>query len=120
MDPISPFKSGTNTFVSPSPGGLGTDLGNTAASIYNAIFPYLTGFVGAIVLFYIIWGGIKYMQAGADTKKAEAAKNMIIAAVIGAAIVIGTFTIINFSTAIGTALNGIPDAAISLQPSTGP
>ena len=47
-----------------------------------------------IVLIFLIWGGVTYMTAGGDATKIATAKSRIVAAVIGAAIVIGAFAIL--------------------------
>ena len=46
------------------------------------------------VLIFLIWGGIAYMTSGGDSTKVAAAKNRIVAAIIGAAIVVGAFLIL--------------------------
>jgi len=47
-----------------------------------------------IVLIFLIWGGISYMTAGGDATKIATAKSRIVAAIIGAAVVIGAFAIL--------------------------
>ena len=53
-------------------------------------------FVGVIIaVIFIIYGGIKYMSARGDPKKAEEARSAIINGIIGAAIVLGVGVILN-------------------------
>ncbi|MDO8269965.1 MAG: hypothetical protein Q7T54_04835 [Candidatus Levybacteria bacterium] len=48
-----------------------------------------------IALFFLIWGGIKWITSGGDKGGVEAARNQIIAAVIGLIIVFLAFFILN-------------------------
>ena len=48
-----------------------------------------------IALFFLIWGGIKWISSGGDKGGVEAARNQIIAAVIGLIIVFLAFFILN-------------------------
>lgn len=58
-------------------------------------------FVGVIIaVIFIIWGGIKYMTAGGDPKKADEAKTAIINGIIGAAIVLGVGVILRTAAAV--------------------
>ena len=54
------------------------------------------GFVGIILLGYIIFAGFLWMTAGGDTKKVDTAQAMIKNAVIGLLIVVAAFAISNF------------------------
>ena len=58
-----------------------------------ADFMIVTGVLLAVI--YIIWGGITYMAAGADTAKITEAQTRIKNGIIGAAVVLGVFVIIN-------------------------
>lgn len=48
-----------------------------------------------IALFFLIWGGIKWITSGGDKGGVEAARNQIVAAVIGLIIVFLAFFILN-------------------------
>lgn len=48
-----------------------------------------------IALFFLIWGGIKWISSGGDKGGVEAARNQIIAAVIGLIIIFLAFFILN-------------------------
>lgn len=52
--------------------------------------------VGIISVIMLIWGGLKYVISGGDSKKVTDAKNTIIYAIIGLIIAILSFAIINF------------------------
>jgi hypothetical protein len=59
--------------------------------------------VGIISVFMLIYGGIRYITSGGDSKKVTEAKNTILYAVIGLIIAILAFAIVNFIlTALGT------------------
>lgn len=48
-----------------------------------------------IALFFLVWGGIKWISSGGDKGGVEAARNQIIAAVIGLIVVFLAFFILN-------------------------
>lgn len=52
--------------------------------------------VGAISVIMLIWGGLRYITSGGDSKKITDAKNTILYAIIGLIIAILAFAIINF------------------------
>lgn len=63
-------------------------------------------FLGLIAVVLILWGGFKWMTAGGNDENVDAAKKIIIAAVIGLAIIISAYAIANFfinsiQTAVG-------------------
>lgn len=62
-----------------SPVSLPSDLG----SIFNRIFLFLIGIVGALAIIFIVLGGIRYIIARGDPKATDSARNMITAALIG-------------------------------------
>lgn len=92
-----------------------TNLNDVVANRYSALFTDLTYLAGAIVLIYLILGGIQYMQAGSDIKKAEAARATIRDAVIGAAIIIGAYTVINIGISLVSTTSGLETAPITLN-----
>ncbi len=73
---------------------------STALSLENVYTKFVElmkyVFIFAIVLAVImmIWGGISYMTASGDDEKIKTAKKRIIWGVIGAAIVIGAWTLV--------------------------
>ena len=54
------------------------------------------GFLGVLVVLYMLYGGFLWMTSGGDEKKIEQAKKMIVAAVIGLLIVLAAFSITSF------------------------
>jgi hypothetical protein len=63
--------------------------------------------VGIISVIMLIWGGLRYVVSGGDSKKVTDAKNTILYAIIGLIIAILAFAIVNFViNAIGTEPSG--------------
>lgn len=49
-----------------------------------------------IALFFLIWGGIKWILSGGDKGGVEAARNTIIASIIGLVVTLAAYFILNF------------------------
>lgn len=76
---------------------------NGVGTIINLVF-FLAA---AAAIIYLIWAGVKYITAGGDTKKAGEARTAIINAVIGIAVIIGAYTLINIAFGLNTAISDI-------------
>lgn len=73
--------------------GWGTqDLKTTIMLVINIIM----GFLGLIAVIIILAGGFKWMTAGGNEEKVAEAKKLIIAGIVGMAIVIGAYAIASF------------------------
>lgn len=72
---------------------------------FTNIVLYIVGFISVIML---IWGGIRYIISGGDSKKITDAKNTILYAILGLVIVFFAYAIVNF------VLNAI-DAGITTE-----
>lgn len=73
--------------------GLGQgDLNETIGSIINAAL----GFLGVIAVVIILFGGFKWMTAGGNEEKVGEAKKLIIAGIIGLAIILSAYAIASF------------------------
>ena len=64
--------------------------------------------VGIISVVMLIWGGIRYITSGGDSKKVTDAKNTILYAIIGLIVAILSFAIVNF---VINAVGGTPTPA---------
>jgi hypothetical protein len=64
----------------------------TFTQITNTVL-YIVGIVSVIML---IWGGLRYVVSGGDSKKVTDAKNTIMYAIIGLIISILAYAIVNF------------------------
>ena len=66
----------------------------------NGVFQQFSNLALAIVGFFsvvmLIWGGLRYITSGGDSKKITDAKNTILYAIIGLIIAVLSFAIINF------------------------
>lgn len=70
---------------------ISLDLANIPQFIINLLFAI--GIVVAIA--YLIYGGIKWVMSGGDKAGVEAARNHIVAAIVGLVIIAGAFLILN-------------------------
>jgi hypothetical protein len=75
--------------------GVGTSSASLPA-IIGRVINVILGFLGIILLFYILLAGFKWMTAGGSAKQTEEARDMIKNAVIGMVIIVAGFAISNF------------------------
>ncbi len=75
--------------------GTSTVANNAPQLIANGINVIL-GASGIVLIGYLVYAGILYMQAGSDPKKATQAKTIIVNAVIGLVIIVAAWAIANF------------------------
>lgn len=80
--------------------GTGAGIGGAGATplpvIIGNIINVALGFLGIVLLFYLLYGGFTWMTAGGDSKKVDTAKQMITNAIIGLIIIVASFAISNF------------------------
>ena len=66
----------------------------------NGVFTQLTSIalaiVGALSVIMLIWGGVRYIISGGDSKKITDAKNTILYAIIGLIIAVLAYAIVRF------------------------
>lgn len=73
--------------------GLGTgELEDVAGQIIRAAL----GFLGIVAVVIILIGGFKWMIAGGNEDKVQEARKLIIAGIIGLAIILSAYAIANF------------------------
>ena len=65
---------------------------NVLGKVINIIFVLAV----VIALFYLIYGGFKWLTSGGDSKQVDAARQHIIAAIIGLIIIFLSYFILNF------------------------
>lgn len=92
--------------------GTTDQLPSVIINIINAII----GIAGIIAVIFIILGGVSYMTSTGDPGKIKKAKDTILYAVIGLAICILAFVIVNF--AISTVNNSSSTSSSSSSEST--
>lgn len=90
LDPCT--QSSGNPFSTVLCGISGT---NTAITIRNIIVAIVVIAV-VIALFYLLWGGIKWITSGGDKEKVEAARNQIVASIVGLIVIFLAVFIISF------------------------
>ncbi len=64
-----------------------------AARIINV----LLGFLGIVAVVIVLWGGFKWMMSQGDEGKIDDAKKLIIAGIVGLAIILSAFAIAQFA-----------------------
>lgn len=66
----------------------------------NGVFTHITSIalaiVGALSVIMLIWGGVRYIISGGDSKKITDAKNTILYAIIGLVIAVFAYAIVRF------------------------
>lgn len=74
--------------------GLDTDasLEETIGNIINIVL----GFLGIVAIVIVLFGGFKWMTAGGNDEKVADAKKLLIAGVIGLAIILSAYAITSF------------------------
>ncbi len=65
-------------------------------TIIGRVINVILGFLGIILLFYVLLAGFKWMTAGGNSKQTDEARDMIKNAVIGMVIIVAGFAISNF------------------------
>jgi len=73
-------------------GGQDTDLRQTIGRLINVVL----GFLGIIAVIIVLIGGFKYMLSGGSEDKTAEARKMIVAGVIGLAIILSAWAITTF------------------------
>lgn len=75
--------------------GMPTDLVG-ANGVFTQITNTILYGVGIVSVIMLIWGGLRYIISGGDSKKVTDAKNTIMYAIIGLIIAILAYAIVNF------------------------
>jgi heme/copper-type cytochrome/quinol oxidase subunit 2 len=76
--------------------GLGqADLKESIAGLIRVVL----GFLGVVAVVIVLMGGFKWMTAGGNDEKVEEAKRLLLAGVIGLAIILSAYAITSFVVA---------------------
>ena len=78
--------------TAPSGPNLSADFWKEAVGVTN----FLLGFVGAAAMILAIWAGFRWMTAGDDEEAVASSRKILINALIGIAVVVSSYTIVNF------------------------
>ena len=93
---VNPFTKAT-TYVSDVASGAEVSGATTPLpTIVGRIINIALGFLGILLLAYILFAGYLWMTAGGEEKKVDQAKDMIKNAIIGLVIIVAAFAISNF------------------------
>lgn len=65
-------------------------------ALIGGIINVVLGFLGILILLYIIWAGWVYATSGGEKDKIEKAKKMISTSVIGAIIIVAAYAIASY------------------------
>lgn len=107
-----PAYAGLN--MNPAPQGGMAALGNLKASDFGKLigqFVTILLIIAAIIsLFFLIWGGIRWVTSSGDKTKVESARSTIISALVG--LVIAFLAYFIFSVVLG--LFGLSPSSLSL------
>ncbi len=72
-------------------------MSNTSLpSVVGNVIKVILGLTGTIALIFIIWGGIKWMVSKGDSSKIADARKLMVAGVIGLAIIAAAYAISDF------------------------
>ena len=100
--PLTVLAQVTNPFDAANSrlGDVGRDAGiNTSRNVYQiagSIINVILGFLGLVLLGYLIYAGFLWMTSGGESDKAKEARTMIANAIIGLVIIVAAFAISNF------------------------
>lgn len=88
--PDAAAKQGSDTKLI-NPLGANADI----LTIINRVISSFLGMVGAIALLVFVYGGVMYMTAGGNEKRASGARETLVHAAIGLTIIMFAYTITN-------------------------
>lgn len=100
----------------PSPGGgvggstvLPNPLGDavTPAEIAKRVINTLLGVTGIMAFLVFVYGGVQYMFSGGNSQKVEAAKNAIVYATLGLAIIFASRMLLDFVLRVMVGATGV-------------
>lgn len=98
--PIAPIYA-AGDFVGPLPateGQLDNPLGEnkTVQDVIVLVISYLLGILGVVALAMVVYGGLQYVYSAGNSERLQKAKETILWALIGVAIVILSLSIMRF------------------------
>jgi hypothetical protein len=81
--------------------------GATIQSAIGGIIKTAVGYVGVLGLLGFLYGGFQWMMAGGEAEKVKNAKNTMVWTVVGTAIVLVSYALVNFVISTLTGAAGI-------------
>ena len=70
----------------------GVEASGLVANMINGIL----GVVGALALFFFVWGGVLWMSSGGNTEKVKKGRDSIVWAIFGLLAIFGSYVVLNF------------------------
>ena len=77
-----------------APSGTGLPEGSISLTLTKVV-KFFLGIIGALAVLMVIVGGVMYIVSGGDNGKTETAKNIITYAIIGIAVALLAYVIVN-------------------------
>lgn len=68
---------------------------NSIPALINNVIKGLLGVVGALALFFLIWGGIMWMTSSGSSEKIKKGKDTIVWAIFGLAMIFLSYAVIS-------------------------
>lgn len=81
-------------FEPPSAEGTGASEETEATELIRSVTLWVLGITGAVAVLFIIYGGFRYITASGNQTNMQAAKDILIKAIIGLVIVLVAYVII--------------------------
>ena len=100
--PLESNKDAPKILVLPDPLNLNADISKAPGQLVIRITNIFLGLIGIAALIIIIYGGSLYLFSMGDTKKTEKGKKVLEYAIIGLAIILGAYIIINTALSVLT------------------
>jgi TRAP-type C4-dicarboxylate transport system permease small subunit len=78
-----------------APGGVPTGGINVVAKVVGNVLTLLLVVTVVLTLFFLIWGGVQWIQSGGDKQKLAGARARLTYAIIGLVIALLSFFVVN-------------------------
>jgi hypothetical protein len=91
--PLNPIEGTGNFLPAEVPGGSGTGA-EQLESVISLVVGLLTIVAGLAFLIYFVIGGLTWVTAGSDAKKADTAKTYMTSGAIGMIVVVAAYSIV--------------------------
>lgn len=93
--PGSEFKAGKSTDVNPADTNANSDQSLLLVRYIKAIYKFFVGIAGIVAVFMIVFGGVMWIFAAGSAEKINKAKEIIVGAVSGLVLAVGSYVILN-------------------------
>ncbi len=73
---------------------------NCVPAIFQLVLNFIFGFSAIVALFFVFFAGFKFLTSGGDAKQVEGARKTLTYAIIGFIVVLLSFAILKFISAV--------------------